>query len=249
MFSFTSQVVRRWSSFRQAHGARASWQWLADRVGARLVNLGVSEVVWLERDDIQLSGDPPAGFAFRFLASDELARFVGAENELAPHHVERAAAGHDLCFAALKDDRLAAYGWYALGCIEAEHCDNVALSFPADVAYMYKGFTHPDFRGLRLHGFAMRLALEALVRERGVTKLVSTVDWLNFASLKSCDRLGYRRLGRMIKYGWGRCGGVCYPPAAGKLDIRFGAAADLSPRAGQATRDEEVWEAAPVRAG
>ena len=230
MFTSAARSYQRWATMRAEHGAAAGWQWLTDRVGARLVNLGVSEVVWLELADIKLSGEPPAGFEFRWLTPDEIATCVCEENELSEHHVARAAAGHDLCFAALQNDRLAGYGWYALGSIEAVHCDNTALSFPSDVAYMYKGFTHSDFRGLRLHGFAMRLALEALAAERGITKLVSTVSWLNFASLKSCERLGYRCLGRMTKVGWGPCSTGHYPAAARKLGIRFGRRADLSNR-------------------
>ncbi len=230
MLASVARSYQRWTTMRAEHGGIAGWQWLADRIGARLMNLGVSEVVWLELGDIKLSGAPPAGFEFRFLTPSEIAAFVGAENELSDEHVARAAAGRDLCFAALQNDRLAGYGWYALGSIEAVHCDNTALSFPNDVAYMYKGFTHPDFRGLRLHGFAMRLALEALAAERGVTRLVSTVGWLNFASLKSCDRLGYRRLGRMTKFGWGPCSAGRYPTAAKQRGIRFGRHADLSNR-------------------
>jgi hypothetical protein len=76
----------------------------------------------------------------------------------------------------------------------------------------------------------MRLALEALARERGITTLVSTVGWLNWASLKSCDRLGYRRLGRMTKFGWGLLGGGFYPRAAQALGVQFGRRADLSNR-------------------
>ena len=45
------------------------------------------------------------------------------------------------------------------------HChvlDPQRFPYPADVAYMYNGFTSPDFRGKRLHGLAMGLALRAL---------------------------------------------------------------------------------------
>lgn len=230
MFAFASRSFAQYASIRQDQGRTAAYEWLIDRVGSRVFNLGVDEVVWLDVERIKLVGAPPEGFEFRFLSAAELSSFASEENELTKANVERAAAGHDLCFAALKDGRLAGYGWYALGCVEAEHCDGIPLSYPRDVAYMYKGFTHPDFRGLRLHGFAMRLALEALAAERGIRHLVSTVGWLNWASLKSCDRLGYERLGRMTRYGWKWCGGVCSPKAARERGVRFGRQADLSPR-------------------
>ena len=230
MTTIALRAWQRWTSIREQDGWRGASMWLFNRVGERLVNLGISEVVWLELPDIKLVGAPPEGFEYRFLSPDELATFVSPENELSEHHVERARRGHDLCFAAVQNGRLAAFGWYALGCIEAIHCDNVPLSFPADVSYMYKGFTHPDFRGQRLHGYVMRLALEELARTRGVNKLVSTVSWINWPSLKSCDRLGYRRLGRMVKLGWGVGSFGFYPRAAKKLGIRFGRRADMHTR-------------------
>jgi RimJ/RimL family protein N-acetyltransferase len=223
-------AYQRFAKIKADNGRRAAWEYVVDRIGGRLLNLSVSEVVWLGLDDIKLAGDLPEGFEFRFLSADEVAAFAAPENELDERHVRRAQQGHDLCFAAISDERLAGYGWYALGSIEGEHCDGVNLSFPSDVSYMYKGFTHPDFRGLRLHGFAMRLALEALAAEYDVRSLVSTVDWTNLASLKSCDRLGYQRLGRIVTYGWGPLSRARFPQGAIERGVRFGAAADLSNR-------------------
>jgi RimJ/RimL family protein N-acetyltransferase len=223
-------IYRQFSKAKADHGRRAAWEWIADRLGVRLINLGVSELVWLSLDKIQLAGDPPAGFEFRFLTPSDIAGFLSPTNELDERHVTRAERGHDLCFAALSGDRLAGFGWYALGSIEGEHCDGVNLSFPDDVSYMYKGFTHPDFRGQRLHGYAMRLALEALAAERGIEHLVSTVSWTNWPSLKSCDRLGYERLGRIVTYGWDPLSIELYPRAAKARGVRFGRDADLSNR-------------------
>ncbi|HTN75601.1 MAG TPA: hypothetical protein VL096_10155 [Pirellulaceae bacterium] len=230
MFATASHAWQRWSTIKQQNGLSGAFSWLVGRAGWRLINLGIAEVIWLDLNDMQMAGDPPAGFEYRFLTSEDIARYVSPENELGPEHVARAAAGQDLCFAALQDGKLAAYGWYAIGCIEGAECDAVSLSFPPHVSYMYKGFTHPDFRGQRLHGYIMRMALEALARDRGITSLVSTVSFINWPSLKSCDRLGYRRLGRLVKAGWGVCGFRWYPKAAKKLGVRFGWRADMSSR-------------------
>ncbi len=230
MIAVATRGLARYRNIRSEHGRWAAAEWFIDRVGARVINLRVSEVVWLEPGKIKMVGAPPEGFDFRFLSPTEIAGFASALNELDEKHVARAAAGRDLCFAALHEGKLATYGWYALDCIEGEHCDGVALSYPADIAYMYKGFTPPAYRGQRLHGYAMRLALEQLAAERGIKGLISTVSWLNWASLKSCDRLGYERLGRMTSYGWQYCGGGCYPKAARDLGIKFGRQADLSAR-------------------
>src|SRR5690606_1757131 len=63
--------------------------------------------------------------------------------------------------------------------------------------YMYKGYTLPEYRGRRLHGLGMARAMRAYVEE-GKHGLVSYVDVMNEASLKSCRRMGYRELGLLF---------------------------------------------------
>lgn len=232
------------SAVRKHFGTKAMLLVVADHLGRRLVKLRVSEVVWLDVADVSdsLRGDPE--FEFRFLSAEEVARFAADPATELSEMVERARSPYDLCFAALCGDRLAAYGWYALRGIEPEHCAGVAMSYPAEVAYMYKGLTLPDFRGKRLHGLIMGLALKAL-GARGVTAIVSTVDWINFPSLKSCDRLGYQNLGRFATVGRGdRL--ICVPRRALERGVRLGKEADLSGRTKPAiTADEQE----PVAAG
>jgi L-amino acid N-acyltransferase YncA len=215
---------------RRRNGTSAAAQWLGRRVVNRFSGAHIMHVIWLDVDVFRGSLQVEPGFTTRFLEPDEIRAYAADPiNDLAPPDMAgRAAAGHDLCYAVLEGRRLAAYGWYALNCIEAEHNLGVAMSYPADVAYMYKGYTHVDYRGRRLHSLAMGLALKAL-GARGIRKLVSTVEWTNLASLKSCHRLGYVDLGRIVTVGWGRGHSFC-PAAARKLQIRFGRDADLSPR-------------------
>lgn len=220
----------RFQETKHQHGNWAALQLVLDRIGRRLLNASVTQVVRLEARSLndQLHRDP--AFEFRFLSAVEVREFaIDPANELEPAFVSRAAAGHDLCFAAVSGNRLAAYGWYALGSIEAEHGGGLAMSFPANMAYMYKGFTHPDFRGQRLHGLIMGLALRELAA-RGVDELISTVDWTNWPSLKSCYRLGYTNLGRLLSFGPERCPLTFAPRAASRLGVRFGRQADLSAR-------------------
>jgi len=95
------------------------------------------------------------------------------------------------------------------------------MAFPPDVAYMYKGLTHADFRGPRLHALSMGLALQDLA-QYGVTKLVSLLESTNWASRRSCARLGYVDLGLRLSLGWVRCRYLRVPRAAQQLGIRFG---------------------------
>ena len=105
--------------------------------------------------------------------------------------------------------------------VAPDQAAGAAISIPNDAAYMSYGFTHPDFRGFRLHGLIMGLALQALAK-RGITKLVSLVAWTNWASLKSCERLGYINLGNMITFGSQKRAVGIYPKAAKQLGVRLG---------------------------
>lgn len=225
-----SNWLGRYRETREQHGRWPAVQLVVDRLGRKLLNASVTKVVRLEVKNLEASLSADSKFAFRFLSPLEVRDFAAdPRNELDAEFVARAEAGHDLCYAALCQDRLAAYGWYALGSIEARHGGGQAMSFPANMAYMYKGFTHPDFRGQRLHGVAMGLALQELAA-RGVDQLLSTVDWTNWASLKSCYRLGYTDLGRIIGFGPACCPITLASRAPRRLGVRFGRQADLSAR-------------------
>ena len=190
------------------------------------MNLTVFNVIWLDVERLGTSLKSNSQFEFRFLSPEEVCDFAAdPSNDLDESMTVRSADGRDFCFAALSDGRLAAYGWYALESIEPDHNFGVAMSYPPKVAYMYKGFTHPDFRGKRLHGVGMALALRELTK-RGISKLVSTVDWTNQPSLKSCYRLGYVSLGHFVKFGFGRFTISFSPSAAKRREIKFEAHAE-----------------------
>lgn len=160
-----------------------------------------------------------SGVDFKWLAADDVRHFSAPEYELSRELGERLQPGRDGCYAAFLDGRLAAYAWFAIGSIEAEHNrsrsleSGVAISFPSEMAFMYKGFVHPEFRGRRLYGHICTGALESL-KQRGVTSIISTAEWTNHAALTSCRRAGFEELGLI----W-RCG---RPPLAWTLAARRG---------------------------
>jgi len=223
------RALGRCAEVRRREGTAAMVRWVAYRSAQRLVDVKVAHVLWLEAAHVNPSLRPDAAYTFRFLSAGEVRAFSsGAEDPLPPAMAERIVAGDDFCFAALAGPRPAAFGWFALGSVEPEHNGGTALSYPPDVAYMYHGFTFPEFRGHRLHGLVKGLGLRALA-DRGVTKLLSTVDWTNGASLRSNFRLGCVDLGRTVVARLGRFRAASYPRAAKRLGIRF--AEDAIPRA------------------
>lgn len=207
-----------------AFGLRATGLFLLDRVLTLLVGLDVQTIVWLEDKNARACPAHAPGFQFRFLSADEVESLAEApEHHLTADFADRIRRGHDFCYGAFSPDgRLASYGWYALGEVEAEHSAGAAMQLPDSVAYMYKGYTHPDFRGARLHGAGMGGALQAL-GAHGVHSLISMVHWANFASLRSCKRLGYTTLGSISAWGLGARRHQHVPSPADAHGVRMGA--------------------------
>jgi hypothetical protein len=215
----------RLNAFRERFGTTSAIYKALDVAAHKVFGTSVYTVVWLEVESVAniVATDPQ--FTFRFLTADEVAKYAKDTSYfIGPALVEGVRRGEQVCFGALAGDRLAAFGCYTLGYVDAEQAAGTAISFPPDVAYMSFGLTHPDFRGARLHGLHMGLALQELAK-RGVTKLVSIVGWTNWASLKSCYRLGYRKLGNWYTIGGAKRAVGFYPRAAKKLGVRFGSAA------------------------
>lgn len=200
---------------------------LAYRAARKVMTLDVTAVVWLERSRLSLP-DAAGGFTYRFLAESdvrELAR--DSANDLSADMAGRIAGGCDFCFAAFSGDRVASYAWFALGSIEAEHHrgpqpnSGVAVSFPAHVAFMYKGFTHPSFRGRKLYGAVVGRGLIGL-QDQEVDTLLSTMDWSNVAARAALARIGFVGVGYCWRWGWGDWMHTRPPEEARRRGARFG---------------------------
>lgn len=218
MVANTHDLLTRVSETREHLGTGGLVRKALNRVLTRGASLDIVHVLLLEPDRMRVPSADPC-FEMRFLRPDEVRRFArNPANELSPAFADRAERGLDLCFAAIHGDRLANYAWYALDSVEAEHSAGAALGLPPDMAYLYKAFTHPDFRGQRLNGACIGKALAALA-EHGVSRLLSLVYWSNSASLRSFDRLGCQRLGLLAV---GPRGPSRIPPHARRLGVTFG---------------------------
>jgi hypothetical protein len=220
--SSTPSFIQRLNAFRERFGAKAAIYKSIDVVLSKVFRVSVHAVVWLDLKSLAKLAPPDPQFTFRFLTADEVAKYAQDPSYyLDSKLAEGVRGGNEVCFAALAGDRLAAIACYSLDLAKPDHTAGATFSFPADAAYMSYGHTHPDFRGARLHGLVMGLALEEFSK-RGITKLVSIVGWTNWASLKSCYRLGYVNLGNMFTIG-GRDHAVgIYPKRAKQLGVRFG---------------------------
>jgi hypothetical protein len=128
-----------------------------------------------------------------FLSKEIVKRFASDKSyELTESFLEEAYAKGDQCFGILDGDVLASYGWYSNK--PTDITDHLTLHFSPEYIYMYKGFTHDNYRGQRLHAIGMNLALREYLN-LGFKGLVSYVESNNYSSLKSCYRMGYKDFG------------------------------------------------------
>jgi hypothetical protein len=135
---------------------------------------------------------------FRQLTAEEVRRWSADPTlDLDAALARRIEADEDVCFGVFVGDRLAGYAWFALRPIDPRHSGNAALRIPADAAYMYKAYTHPDFRGHRLHGALIPRGLAGLA-SRGIRQLVMLVDWDNRPAIGSCLRIGCTHEGWLV---------------------------------------------------
>ncbi len=231
MATFIIPAFRDWTNVRRRFGLQKAVAGLAYRTMKRLVKLRINVLMSRPIAGIDALGiqSTVEGLEFRALASAEVRAFAADKiYELNDTMADRIDAGHDWCFASLAGDRLVNYSWYALGSIESLHC-HVSLSFPADAVYMYKVFTHPDFRGAGVHQ-ATFIHASRLLATLGLQRIVMFVEYANWDSLRSHVRLGFRTLGLVITAGSGRWYFERHPRVDKQLGLRFGAQADLSNR-------------------
>ena len=202
-----------WRSHAQSYGLWPTLKHLGHRVGNRVVPHTTLVCIYITLQDADKQYlKVPESFAGRFLAADELHALAAAgEYGISKEFLSGALAKGDACYALLQGSRVAAFGWYSRQATAVN--DELTLHFDPAYVYMYFGYTHPDYRGKRLHAFGMTHALRAYT-ERGRKGLVSFVESDNFASLRSCERMGYKEAGRIRsariggKY-WIRAGKGC----------------------------------------
>lgn len=135
----------------------------------------------------------PCPYEHGFADPDRLRHWARSERyEMPPDFLVAALAKDDRCYAIWDGDTLASYGWYSTRPTAID--ERLTLSFDPSWVYMYKGFTDNRYRGQRLHAIGMTLALRQSKVDGG-RGLVSYVESNNFASLRSCYRMGYEDVG------------------------------------------------------
>ena len=134
---------------------------------------------------------PAAGL--RLLAPGEVLGLCGDPAlDLAADKVKAAFDRGDLCAGAFDADRLAGYCWFAFAPLP--HLDGVWVDFGPQVAWTYKSYVRPEYRG---RGIARHLYVfgdaPALERRRAVS--VICVESHNRPSIAAARGAGYANAG------------------------------------------------------
>jgi ribosomal protein S18 acetylase RimI-like enzyme len=135
------------------------------------------------------------GYRCEFLDPERLLPLSeNPEYQMDRDFLDEAIGKGDACFAIFDAHRLASYGWYSTKPTKVN--EDLELQFDERRVYMYNGFTHPNYRGQRLHAIGMTMALDHYLNQ-GYRGLVSWVEANNVGSLRSCHRMGYRDFGEI----------------------------------------------------
>jgi CelD/BcsL family acetyltransferase involved in cellulose biosynthesis/GNAT superfamily N-acetyltransferase len=203
-------------------GVRSTTNRLAYRLVKRSCQITVAHVLSLELSELAPPPPAPAELEYRWLTADDIrAHAPDPDNDLDSSMAERLEDGRNYCFAAFDGQRLANYSWYAVDSIEPEHSFGAGLTYPANTLYLYKAYTHPDFRGRRIHHCVVGRAVQVFA-ERGVSRLFALIEYANRASLRSHAKLGFRPIAWMVVGGLRPLRVERYPRLAEAMGIRFG---------------------------
>ncbi|MEX2123603.1 MAG: hypothetical protein WD795_06890 [Woeseia sp.] len=112
--------------------------------------------------------------------------------DLGSEFIHSAIGKGDMCIALFEDDRLLAYYWRAAD--KTPHVRGLWAEFGPGYCYNYKAFTHPAFRQQRLQQIVATWS-DPLMLQRGFAQSIGFIETHNFASIKSTERRGSRKVG------------------------------------------------------
>ena len=112
--------------------------------------------------------------------------------DLKAANVTAAFARGDLCVAAHDRDQLAGYSWVAFEPLR--HLDDVWVRFGPDVAWIYKSFVLPQYRGRGIAASLYRFT-DAACRDRRRTRAIICVESHNAPSIRAAQKAGFSDAG------------------------------------------------------
>jgi hypothetical protein len=136
---------------------------------------------------------PPQGITVRVLGLQDLLEAApDAELELDVEFIQSALARGDLACGAFDGGRLVGYSWRTASTVPFYH--GLWIKTGGAFHYVYKSFTHPAYRGRRIHIAITRLADQHSL-ERGHAAELGFIEISNMLSFLAAKSLGRRKVG------------------------------------------------------
>lgn len=158
----------------------------------------------------------PQGVFCREMALQELVPYASDRAyDLGARFLSEAGDRGDCCIAVFAGQTLVSYSFNAR--IPTNIDAQFRYEFPPGWVYHFKAFTHPQWRGRKLHGFQMADILRRFRPTAGFKGLTTLVAATNYASLASFAGLNFEPAFRFTivgkgaerrVVGWRRCGQV-----------------------------------------
>lgn len=131
----------------------------------------------------------------RFLTAEEIHQFSKYPvYDLDSSMHQRILAGQDICYAMLLNGIPISYCWFALDSIDAKHSPGLDLCFPRNVAYFYKTYTLPEYRGKGLSQNVLVSAIETM-KQHNYDHIFGFIEVVNRPSKSSCTKIGFQSIG------------------------------------------------------
>jgi hypothetical protein len=163
-------------------------------IGRLLFNLRIMRLCKLKEETIETKQIQHKDFDFLKILPCDIHHFEYNQYTIKQTDIDIAIKNNDFLYiAVLKNTKkIVCYGWYSTR--ETTINQEFIFQFPSNYVYMYNGYTEPEYRGHRLHALTMKFAaIDAY--SNNYKGLVSFVDFENYRSIRSCQRLGYKFFG------------------------------------------------------
>lgn len=194
---------------------RSAYNRVHRRLGLRVVRFLALEPDGVNRELL----DRHVPYECRILEDAEVRELSrDPDNQMPDAFVASALAKRDACFGILDGGVLASFGWYSN--LPTVFHRTLTVRFDRRYLYMYHGYTRPTHRGRNLHGIGLARACVALCA-RGHDGMVTIAERVNFASLASARRVGYRDCGTAILVGVGARTRVFQTPTPRRYALRL----------------------------
>lgn len=121
-------------------------------------------------------------------------RFANLDDyKLNKDYLDKACGKNDMCFGFFDNGYIASYTWYATKTSDMFDGD-LKIKFSDEYVLAHRTFTHPNYRGRRLHALGIAQGLKLLSRDN-YKGILGIVEANNFSSLKGISHFGNEEFG------------------------------------------------------